>query len=301
MPQASRASVESKALTLLKIAGEIPSNSFPALKSAATRVFSIVETSAKFSSNRQDWTNFGQYIQNATAAVLQACGGQDAPDMPSVQNSMEQMLEILEKINRDVDELQRSHPPGRIRLASKDRRSIADMKTQVDVALKPMYSDRRSQIPRKPDWDDPKQILERILKMHRNAVVAGHSVASGAVTPSVHVLSPSERIGDRSLVPVVRNAGPISDEQALVDYSMPASELTHNRVSMRASVFNISAISGGTIMCVDGDQTVYYGLDEKQLAIMRTLERLTSSNSASWDLLEYGRPESSSSSPRARS
>lgn len=50
---------------------------------------------------------------------------------------------VLKKINKDVNELQCSHLAGRLRLASKDRKTNSEMKTQVDVALKPMSSGRQ--------------------------------------------------------------------------------------------------------------------------------------------------------------
>lgn len=54
-----------------------------------TEIFDLVQ---KFTSNRPDWANFGQYFQNATAAAIQLVGAQDADKMPSIQKSMEQML-----------------------------------------------------------------------------------------------------------------------------------------------------------------------------------------------------------------
>lgn len=79
----------------------------------------------------------------------------------------------------------------------------------------------------------------------------------------------------------VRTTGPTSKKQTFVDRSMPASaaKLTHNRVSMQASVrrlhiytsyltaekvFNTSSISGGHVTNVAGDYAVH-GPDEKQL------------------------------------
>lgn len=48
----------------------------------------------KFTSNRQDWVNFGQYVQTATATAIQACGeAQYTAKMPNIQNGMEQVFQ----------------------------------------------------------------------------------------------------------------------------------------------------------------------------------------------------------------
>lgn len=124
---------------------------------------------------------------------------------------------------------------GRLRLASKDRESIADMKTQVDVAIKPFSCGRRvssssalhrllhlrfmsshSQVARRADWDDSKQILARILQRYRNGVVTGHSSTSGAAVCAAHAASASESTEDRALLPVVsisfKGQGYLSDD-----------------------------------------------------------------------------------------
>lgn len=118
-----------------------------------TKHFDLVQ---KFTSNHEDWVNFGQYIETATVSTIILVGAQDALVLPGIQQRMEQVYEwvsfpqsltsrinhcglgrrTLDKINKQIDYLQRSNPPDRMRVASEDLRFITDMKSQVDVALK---------------------------------------------------------------------------------------------------------------------------------------------------------------------
>lgn len=47
----------------------------------------------KFTSNRQDWADFGQYVQNAMVTSIRLFGAHEPPEMPSIQKSMEHMFE----------------------------------------------------------------------------------------------------------------------------------------------------------------------------------------------------------------
>lgn len=55
-----------------------------------TKHFDLVQ---KFTSNHEDWVNFGQYIETATVSTIILVGAQDALVLPGIQQRMEQVYE----------------------------------------------------------------------------------------------------------------------------------------------------------------------------------------------------------------
>ncbi|KZP31109.1 hypothetical protein FIBSPDRAFT_883794 [Athelia psychrophila] len=178
-------------------------------------------SSEKFTSNRQDWANFGRYVENTVVAIIQTAGAQDAAGMSSIQESMQQVFDIYEVT-------------GRCCIAG------------YYVQWAPVSSLK------KQDWNDPKQVLDRILQKYRNEVASGHPVANKPAMLAAHAPVPSASTGDCALVPVVRNTTPISGGPVGIDTSIPAaaSKLTNDHFSKQAPVRRLQAITHDSYLTV---------------------------------------------------
>ncbi|KZP25580.1 hypothetical protein FIBSPDRAFT_950279 [Athelia psychrophila] len=80
MPLPGQVSGSPNALSLLKLASEIPPDSFPALRDAATSSVSIIEAITDFTSNVEDWASCAQYIGSAVESIIRALATQDPPE-----------------------------------------------------------------------------------------------------------------------------------------------------------------------------------------------------------------------------
>ncbi|KAF7979796.1 hypothetical protein HWV62_40846 [Athelia sp. TMB] len=178
--------------TLLKLASKISPDDFLVLKCTATTSLSIAEDIEvyklpKFTSNRQDWTGFGRYAQISMANVIQHLGAEEGPEQPEVRQNMQFLFDTLDSIKKEIDETQSSHASGRIRLASKDRKMIAEMKAKLDSALKPFGH-------HKANTKNPKQVLARVLEMYSDAALAQRPLVGSSASTSTPIPPVSESI-----------------------------------------------------------------------------------------------------------
>ncbi|KAF7982537.1 hypothetical protein HWV62_28166 [Athelia sp. TMB] len=269
------------ARTLLKLASEIPPNSFPALKQTAESSLFIVKAVAMFSSNRQDWASFCLYIRNATAAVIQFLWDQVSPRRQNVTDKMQHFLSVLEQVKTNVCTIQNAAVPHRIRPINKDRQSIEDMKALIHPVMK-------SFIPRpkgaKDFYGDTSQLLARILWKYRDSAStlqpAPLAVAASAQGNSARHSKPVQRPITVSFEPPSLSGS--RDAATLVRQTPKISERNNDRLLSPAMAFTTSSTSGGSVTNVAGDYTAY-GLDAEHLALKLALDKLSYAEGASWD------------------
>ncbi|KAF7979798.1 hypothetical protein HWV62_40850 [Athelia sp. TMB] len=180
-------------------------------------------TVQKFKSNRQEWIVFGQFVRNAAIALIRALSTRDNVGLPEARKTTQDLFDVLQKIQKELEETQREHRPERIRLASKDRNIIADMKMRVDGAA----SDRHRDLSRNFSAISPKQHLSNVLEKYGGAAPAQGSWA-----------------------------GTFSDTTSSTS-SLPVSEAINHASASQAVVFNTSNLDGGNVINVAGNFVTY--------------------------------------------
>ncbi|KAF7979815.1 hypothetical protein HWV62_40884 [Athelia sp. TMB] len=201
------------AIALLTLASKIPPDAFPALKGVASKALWIIDAVKntdgvqKFKSRGQEWPSLGQFVQTAATDFIQSLGDRDIPE---AKQKSQDLFQVLEKVQIDIEATQKAYPPGRLRLASKDRTLIADMKTQVDGVSIPFRLQRFAV--RSNETISSKELLSRIMEKYRDVAYTERSLPDN---------SPTLGVQD---VPV------------------------HQTVYRSTNVFNTSNISGGKIM-----------------------------------------------------
>ncbi|KZP14499.1 TPR-like protein [Athelia psychrophila] len=239
--------IREDALTLLRLAEAIPSDSFPVLKGVAATSLAIAGSVAKFKSNRKAWASFGRHILNAVAGVVHSLGALETFDLrEAAKESMENFLEVLRTVQTAIDKLQHVNLFERMRIYSKDPEMIAEMKKQLGLATIPFHLKGQSS----DEGRQPERLLEIITEIYRDKSIPQHLLARSSAE-------------DANRMPV-------------------ASQNSSSLSPMPAVLFNTSSTSGGTVVNVAGDHNVY-GLDDELSAIKVALGKLAYAHGASWD------------------
>ncbi|KAF7980619.1 hypothetical protein HWV62_37406 [Athelia sp. TMB] len=243
--QPGRAAKETSynAVKLVKLASEIPPDSFPTLKGVALSVVHIVGAAARFKSNKKSWETFGQFIQSAGEDTILALWSFDDPQAgEGMKENVEKLYDALKRSQATIDRMQGLSAIRRLKKLRHDLEMITNMKGQVDAALAPFRSTSRNNIEER----DVEQIVAIILERYSNS----KNLSTRAVGGDADQTPPSAKPAEVTPIPV--------------------------------PVFNTSSISGGTIINVAGNQ-ITYGLDEELLSLKMALDKLPCADGAAWD------------------
>ncbi|KZP07381.1 hypothetical protein FIBSPDRAFT_1053011 [Athelia psychrophila] len=293
MSNSSRVYRAREALNLLQLASEIPADSFPALKDAATSAISIVDAITDFTSNRQDWERCAQYTGNAVGSAVWCLGVQDPPE-GDVREKMGDLLEVLENIKAKIHRLQQVRPNWLNRvwyLLKGHQLIIADIKTRLNAVLV-LFGPLPDAGVEYPGME-PNQLLASVMERYGASLAVEHPSIRGTVSMANRNTSTSNSTDELPTlsaivaIPVVEHplncsiasVAPRSDDanqsamaQAAVCQSpIKTTYLTSN------NVFNTVGTSG-TVNNVAGDY-VTYGPSDEQLV----LDKLACAEGASWD------------------
>ncbi|KAG9083393.1 hypothetical protein FRC06_004553, partial [Ceratobasidium sp. 370] len=121
------------ALQLLRLTAA-SADAFPPLKSAAGGALHIAEIVKKFHSNKTEWREFGDYVRDATASVVQSLAEVDA-SRGNTRSKLEKLSVTLDETAKTI-ESERALPGFKRAVKfMQDPELIADMRRRVDDAI----------------------------------------------------------------------------------------------------------------------------------------------------------------------
>ncbi|KAF7979791.1 hypothetical protein HWV62_40836 [Athelia sp. TMB] len=249
------------AIALLTLASKIPPDAFPALKGVASKALCIVDAVKKFKSSRQEWTSLGQFVQTAATDFIRLLGDRDIPEIPEAKQKLQDLFQVLEKVQIDIEATQNGYPPGRIRPVSKDRQLVADMKIQVDSVSTP-FGPQRAAV-KSNETISSKELLSRIMQRYGDVAHSQLSSTNNSPTPGNQEPPPHEHVNrSTNWIPTPGNQEPSPHEN--VDHSTDSTPtpdnqdpLAHenlNRSTIYAPV-NFTSIHNAHVLNVRGNST----------------------------------------------
>ncbi|KAF7982529.1 hypothetical protein HWV62_28150 [Athelia sp. TMB] len=140
-----------------------------------------METVAEFTSNRQDWADFGRFMQNSITEVIQYLWDKDASQRRHTVKTLDQFLNVLNIVKTEIRALKDAVSATRIRPIAKDTQSIAGLKTQIDASLRDMTTHPKYA---REFHGDMQQLLTKILKLYKHETTGDSSpIKSRPVLP----------------------------------------------------------------------------------------------------------------------
>ncbi|KAF7976945.1 hypothetical protein HWV62_5373, partial [Athelia sp. TMB] len=185
------------AIKLLRLTSNISPDAFPTLKGVASNALRIIEAVPKSASSRQEWMSLGQFVQTAVTDLIQSLVNWDTPEMPDARQKLQNLFQVLQKVQNEIEANQKKNRPWRIRLGSKDRKLVADMKARVDGALTPFRPHHT--ILGNMETVSPENLLSKILERYGNVAHAQRSLTDSSPNLENRDLPAHENI-ERSVV-----------------------------------------------------------------------------------------------------
>ncbi|KAF8594814.1 hypothetical protein BDV93DRAFT_130317 [Ceratobasidium sp. AG-I] len=118
------------ALQLLRLTAA-SADVLPPLKSAASGALYIAEIIKKFRSNKAEWKEFHEYVQNATASVVHSLA-QTEPSQTDIRDKLEALQGTIQNILASVEAKQDRPRYKRFYKFIQDPDMIADMRKRLD-------------------------------------------------------------------------------------------------------------------------------------------------------------------------
>ncbi|KAF7971306.1 hypothetical protein HWV62_21472 [Athelia sp. TMB] len=241
-------------LELLRLANDISSDDFPALQSVAANALSILHFISKFKSNKKEWSDLGQIMQNCAIHVIMSLSEsvQDASDTKdAVEAKMQVVIAALEGGKTQIVRLQSMSYIQRMRNFRKDPEIIAHLKKQIVSAVEPFQVMARNSLGR----GDSRRIVARVIERYRSTRILEPPIATGSCIQTVKTIP--------------------ADHKYIVD-----------QAPIPAVTFTTCGTLGGHVINVAGDYVTHEVNDEHLVAKMKNisaLDKLPYADGSSWN------------------
>ncbi|KAJ6600347.1 hypothetical protein DFH09DRAFT_594299, partial [Mycena vulgaris] len=111
------------------------SGAFPPLQSAAGGALYIAKLIQNFRSDTKNWAEFSDYLQKQVRDVIGNLPD-NGPVRQDIKESIEQLSSTLERIGKDIEEIQAQSTVSRFLASATHPDKISDMKQHLDEAIK---------------------------------------------------------------------------------------------------------------------------------------------------------------------